>query len=85
MDDSNHRYIPRPLDLVQTRAIDPASVLTRSEALPPVLDAYRTFDQRARGLMDQGRAGPQPLRSPVGRAAEMTHRGSPRGQGLATA
>ncbi len=50
MGNCNHRrYIPRLIDLVRTGAIDPASVLTQSEALPSVLDAYRTFDQRATG------------------------------------
>jgi threonine dehydrogenase-like Zn-dependent dehydrogenase len=50
MGNCNHRrYLPHLLDLVRTGAIDPATVLTQSEGLPSVLDAYRTFDKREAG------------------------------------
>ena len=46
----NHRrYIPELLDLVRTGAVDPATVLTQSEALSAGIEAYETFDRRESG------------------------------------
>ncbi len=46
----NHRrYLPRLLEMVRTGAVEPKSVLTQTEGMPSVLDAYRTFDRREAG------------------------------------
>lgn len=50
MGNCNHRkYIPRLLDLIESRVIDPAKILTRVEPIAAVLDAYKAFDQRQPG------------------------------------
>ena len=46
----NHRkYIPRLVELVQSRAVDPAKILTHSAPLMSALDAYSQFDKRQDG------------------------------------
>ncbi len=48
MGNCNHRkYIPRLIELVLARAIDPASILTQQEPLTHALEAYKRFDTRA--------------------------------------
>ncbi len=50
MGNCNHRkYIPRLVELVQGRAVDPAQILTHSAPLMSALDAYRQFDKRQEG------------------------------------
>lgn len=50
MGNCNHRkYIPRLLELVRSGAFDPTSILTQSEPLTSVLDAYKAFDVRQPG------------------------------------
>jgi len=52
MGNCHHRkYIPHLLELVRTRAVDPASVLTHVEPLTDALAAYRAFDLRKPGWM----------------------------------
>ncbi len=47
MGNCNHRkYIPRLIDLVLARAIDPAEVLTHQEPLGDAISAYKAFDTR---------------------------------------
>lgn len=50
MGNCNHRkYIPHLVDLVRSRTVDPAGVLTQLSPLTDVILAYRQFDQRAPG------------------------------------
>ena len=50
MGNCNHRkYIPRLVELVQGRAVDPSKILTHSAPLMSALDAYRHFDKRQEG------------------------------------
>jgi threonine dehydrogenase-like Zn-dependent dehydrogenase len=50
MGNCNHRkYIPRLVELVQSRAVDPAKILTHSAPLMSALDAYSQFDKRQDG------------------------------------
>ena len=50
MGNCHHRkYIPRLLQLVQERVIDPATILTQSVPLASVIEAYEAFDQRKEG------------------------------------
>lgn len=45
-----HRtFIPELVDLVSSRAIDPAAFITQSEPMRDVLEAFRTFDRREPG------------------------------------
>ena len=47
MGNCNHRkYIPRLLELVLARAIDPARILTQHEPLTDAVGAYKAFDTR---------------------------------------
>lgn len=47
MGNCNHRrYIPRLIELVMARAIDPAAILTQREPLDDAVDAYKAFDRR---------------------------------------
>jgi threonine dehydrogenase-like Zn-dependent dehydrogenase len=47
MGNCNHRkYIPRLVDLVASGHVDPKYVLTQTEPLTSVIDAYRAFDSR---------------------------------------
>ncbi|RLV56511.1 glutathione-dependent formaldehyde dehydrogenase [Aeromicrobium phragmitis] len=45
----HRRYLPKLVDLVRTGAVDPATVLTQTESIPSVLEAYETFDRRESG------------------------------------
>jgi threonine dehydrogenase-like Zn-dependent dehydrogenase len=46
----NHRkYIPRLIELVRTRAIDPAQVLTQHGPIESAVEAYQAFDTRKQG------------------------------------
>jgi threonine dehydrogenase-like Zn-dependent dehydrogenase len=50
MGNCNHRkYIPRLVEFVQGRAVDPAKILTHSAPLMSALEAYRQFDKRQEG------------------------------------
>lgn len=50
MGNCNHRrYIPVLMDLVLSKVVRPASVLTHYEALGSAIDAYLAFDQRKPG------------------------------------
>jgi threonine dehydrogenase-like Zn-dependent dehydrogenase len=47
MGNCNHRkYIPRLIELVMARAIDPTEVLTQQEPLSDAISAYKAFDTR---------------------------------------
>ena len=47
MGNCNHRaYIPRLIELVLARAIDPARILTQHEPLGDAVSAYKAFDTR---------------------------------------
>ena len=47
MGNCNHRkYIPRLIELVMARAIDPAQILTQHEPLGDAISAYKAFDTR---------------------------------------
>lgn len=50
MGNCNHRkYIPQLLDRIKSGAIDPSSLLTQTEGLTSVLEAYERFDRRESG------------------------------------
>lgn len=52
MGNCNHRrYIPRLLELVESGVVNPAQVLTQSEPLASVIEAYKAFDTRQPGWM----------------------------------
>lgn len=47
MGNCNHRkYIPRLVELVMARAIDPTQVLTQQQPLSDAVEAYKSFDTR---------------------------------------
>jgi threonine dehydrogenase-like Zn-dependent dehydrogenase len=47
MGNCNHRkYIPKLIELVMARAIDPAKILTQTEPLADAIEAYKAFDTR---------------------------------------
>jgi threonine dehydrogenase-like Zn-dependent dehydrogenase len=47
MGNCNHRkYLPKLIELVMARAIDPTQILTQREALDDAIDAYKAFDTR---------------------------------------
>jgi threonine dehydrogenase-like Zn-dependent dehydrogenase len=50
MGNCNHRkYIPKLVNLVRSRVVDPDVVLTHREPLTDVIEAYKTFDKRQPG------------------------------------
>jgi threonine dehydrogenase-like Zn-dependent dehydrogenase len=50
MGNCHHRkYIPMLLPIVQSGTFDPSRILTQSEPLSSVIDAYERFDQREQG------------------------------------
>jgi threonine dehydrogenase-like Zn-dependent dehydrogenase len=50
MGNCNHRrYLPHLIELVRTGALDPSEVLTQTEPMTAVIDAYKAFDQRQPG------------------------------------
>jgi threonine dehydrogenase-like Zn-dependent dehydrogenase len=50
MENCNHRkYIPRLVELVQGRTVDPSKILTHAAPLMSALDAYKHFDKRDEG------------------------------------
>jgi threonine dehydrogenase-like Zn-dependent dehydrogenase len=52
MGNCNHRrYIPRLIELVRSRAIDPTKILTQQEPLVAAIDAYKAFDLRQPGWL----------------------------------
>ncbi|HJU06294.1 MAG TPA: zinc-dependent alcohol dehydrogenase [Nitrospiraceae bacterium] len=52
MGNCHHRkYIPMLLDLVRSGVVDPAKILTQSEPMQSVIDAYKAFDTRQPGWM----------------------------------
>jgi threonine dehydrogenase-like Zn-dependent dehydrogenase len=47
MGNCNHRaYIPRLIDLILARAIDPAQIVTQHQPLSGAIEAYQSFDRR---------------------------------------
>jgi len=47
MGNCNHRaYIPRLIELILARAVDPSQILTQREALGDAIEAYKAFDTR---------------------------------------
>jgi threonine dehydrogenase-like Zn-dependent dehydrogenase len=52
MGNCNHRrYIPELIELVQTGALRPTEVLSRTEPIMDVIEAYRAFDERRPGWL----------------------------------
>jgi threonine dehydrogenase-like Zn-dependent dehydrogenase len=52
MGNCNHRaYIPHLLDLVASGTIDPLKILTKTEPMGAVIDAYEAFDAREPGWL----------------------------------
>lgn len=52
MGNCNHRkYIPKLVDMVRSRVVDPADVLTHRQPLASAIEAYKTFDRREPGWM----------------------------------
>jgi threonine dehydrogenase-like Zn-dependent dehydrogenase len=52
MGNCNHRrYIPKLIELVRARAIDPTRILTQQEPLVGAIDAYKAFDLRRPGWL----------------------------------
>jgi threonine dehydrogenase-like Zn-dependent dehydrogenase len=52
MGNCNHRkYIPKLVDMVRNRTIDPTLILTQVEPLTDVIEAYKAFDKRQAGWM----------------------------------
>lgn len=50
MGNCNHRkYLPKLIELVQMRAIDPSKILTQAEPMTSAIDAYKAFDVRREG------------------------------------
>jgi threonine dehydrogenase-like Zn-dependent dehydrogenase len=50
MGNCNHRkYIPKLLELVRTRAVDPTEILTHVGPLTSAIEAYKEFDRREPG------------------------------------
>jgi threonine dehydrogenase-like Zn-dependent dehydrogenase len=50
MGNCNHRrYIPKLIDMVQSGMVTPTQILTQTEPMTSVLDAYKAFDQRRPG------------------------------------
>jgi threonine dehydrogenase-like Zn-dependent dehydrogenase len=50
MGNCNHRkYIPMLIDMVQNGTLDPRMILTQTEPMTAVLDAYKAFDTRQPG------------------------------------
>lgn len=50
MGNCNHRkYIPKLVNLVRSRVVDPEVILTQREPLTDVIEAYKTFDKRQPG------------------------------------
>ena len=50
MGNCNHRrYIPKLIDVVRNGTITPTDILTQTEPLVSVIDAYKAFDQRQSG------------------------------------
>jgi threonine dehydrogenase-like Zn-dependent dehydrogenase len=46
----NHRkYLPKLVDLVQNGTVNPSRILTQTEPLGSVIDAYKAFDLRREG------------------------------------
>lgn len=52
MGNCNHRkYIPKLVNLVRNRTIDPQTLLTRVEPISDVIEAYKAFDKRQAGWL----------------------------------
>ncbi|BBA34775.1 alcohol dehydrogenase GroES domain-containing protein [Methylocaldum marinum] len=52
MGNCNHRqYIPMLIDLVRSGVIDPTEILTQTEPLTSVIEAYRAFDEHRPGWL----------------------------------
>jgi threonine dehydrogenase-like Zn-dependent dehydrogenase len=50
MGNCHHRkYIPMLLPIVQSGTFDPSRILTQSEPMASVIEAYERFDQREQG------------------------------------
>jgi threonine dehydrogenase-like Zn-dependent dehydrogenase len=52
MGNCNHRhYIPQLIDLVRRGSIDPSQLLTQTEPMTDVVEAYRELDRREPGWL----------------------------------
>jgi threonine dehydrogenase-like Zn-dependent dehydrogenase len=52
MDNCHHRaIIPRLVELVCSRSIDPIGILTQCEPITNAIEAYKAFDAREPGWM----------------------------------
>jgi threonine dehydrogenase-like Zn-dependent dehydrogenase len=52
MGNCNHRqYIPMLIDLVRSGVIDPTEILTQTEPLTSVIEAYQAFDEHRPGWL----------------------------------
>jgi threonine dehydrogenase-like Zn-dependent dehydrogenase len=50
MGNCNHRrYLPHLVELVRNGSLDPGEVLTQTEPITSVIDAYKAFDKRQSG------------------------------------
>ncbi|MBV9678574.1 MAG: glutathione-dependent formaldehyde dehydrogenase [Acidobacteriaceae bacterium] len=50
MGNCNHRkYIPKLVNMVRNRTVDPLSVLTQTEPMTDAIEAYKAFDKRQSG------------------------------------
>ncbi len=50
MGNCNHRkYIPKLVNMVRSRTVDPLSVLTQTEPITDAIEAYKAFDKRQPG------------------------------------
>jgi len=50
MGNCNHRrYVPDLIDLVRSGAVVPSEILTQSEPITSVIEAYKAFDKRRPG------------------------------------
>lgn len=50
MDNCNHRkYIPKLVNMVRNRMVEPLSVLTQTEPMIDAIEAYKAFDKRQSG------------------------------------
>jgi threonine dehydrogenase-like Zn-dependent dehydrogenase len=50
MGNCNHRkYIPKLVNMVRSRMVDPLSVLTQTEPITDAIEAYKAFDKRQPG------------------------------------
>ena len=59
----HRKYIPRLIELVPERQVDPPKVLTEVEPMTDAIAAYKAFDQR-QARLGEGRAQARGLKVP---------------------